>query len=170
LYVPPKRFFGAPEWAGITDWASELAPYIDQASRMLGVVRVPYMPTDVDRYMQQVAIDMGKGESFNKTPAGVYYRSPGVEAEDPYFGGAGPRRTGCVGCGNCMIGCGRNAKNKLNTNYLYLARASVLRCTRSTRCISSPRWTGAGSKSAPAILPGRSGPRACITTGTPRSR
>ena len=59
LYVPPKRFFGAPEWAGITDWADESAPYIDQASRMLGVVRVPYLPTDVDRYMQQVAADMG---------------------------------------------------------------------------------------------------------------
>ena len=123
LYVPPKRFFDAPEWAGITDWAGELAPYIDQASRMLGVVRIPYMPTDVDRYMQQVAIDMGKGESFNKAPVGVYFGSPGVEAEDPYFGGAGPRRTGCIGCGNCMIGCGHNAKNKLNTNYLYLAES-----------------------------------------------
>ena len=123
LYVPPKRFFDAPEWAGITDWAGELAPCIDQASRMLGVVRVPYMPTDVDRYMQQVAIDMGKGESFNKAPVGVYYGSPGVEVEDPYFGGVGPRRTGCIGCGNCMIGCGYNAKNKLNTNYLYLAES-----------------------------------------------
>jgi cholesterol oxidase len=121
LYVPPKKFFGAPEWAGITDWAGELAPYIDQASRMLGVVRIPYMPTDVDRYMQQVAADMGKGESFNKAPVGVYFGSPGVEAEDPYFGGVGPRRTGCIGCGNCMIGCGNNAKNKLNVNYLYLA-------------------------------------------------
>ncbi|HEX3311407.1 MAG TPA: FAD-binding protein, partial [Streptosporangiaceae bacterium] len=28
LYVPPRKFFGAPEWAGITDWADELAPYI----------------------------------------------------------------------------------------------------------------------------------------------
>jgi cholesterol oxidase len=121
LYVPPKRFFEAREWAGITDWAGELAPFIDQASRMLGVVRVPYMPTDVDRYLQQVAIDMGRGESFNKAPVGVYYGSPGVEADDPYFGGVGPRRTGCIGCGNCMIGCGNNAKNKLNVNYLYLA-------------------------------------------------
>ncbi len=49
LYVPPKQFFDAPEWAGITDWADELAPYFDQATRMLGVVRYPYMPTDVDR-------------------------------------------------------------------------------------------------------------------------
>jgi cholesterol oxidase len=121
LYVPPKQFFGAPEWANITDWADELAPHIDQATRMLGVVRYPYMPTDVDRVLQQVAGEVGRGETFNKAPVGVYFGSPGVEADDPYFGGVGPRRTGCISCGNCNIGCGHNAKNKLTTNYLYLA-------------------------------------------------
>jgi cholesterol oxidase len=121
LYVPPKQFFDAPEWADITDWADELAPHLDQATRMLGVVRYPYMPTDVDRVLQQVAIEMGRGETFNKAPVGVYFGSPGVEADDPYFGGVGPRRTGCISCGNCNIGCGHNAKNKLTTNYLYLA-------------------------------------------------
>jgi len=121
LYVPPEQFFDAPEWAGITDWADELAPCLDQATRMLGVVRYPYMPTDVDRVLQQIAIEMGRGETFNKTPVGVYFGSPGVEADDPYFGGVGPRRTGCISCGNCNIGCGHNAKNKLTTNYLYLA-------------------------------------------------
>jgi cholesterol oxidase len=64
---------------------------------------------------------MGNGNSFNKAPVGVYFGSPGVEADDPYFGGVGPRRTGCISCGNCNIGCGHNAKNKLTTNYLYLA-------------------------------------------------
>jgi cholesterol oxidase len=121
LYVPPKQFFAAPGWAGITDWADELAPCYDQARRMLGVVRYPYMPTDVDRYLQQVAIEIGKGETFNKAPVGVYFGHPGVEAEDPYFGGVGPRRTGCISCGNCQVGCGHNAKNKVTTNYLYLA-------------------------------------------------
>src|SRR5262245_46807366 len=121
LYVPPKQYFDAPEWAGITDWADELAPCYDQARRMLGVVRYPYMPTDVDRYMKQVAIEMGRGDTFNKTPVGVYFGTPGVEAEDPYFGGVGPRRTGCISCGNCQVGCGHNAKNKVTTNYLYLA-------------------------------------------------
>jgi cholesterol oxidase len=121
LYVPPKQFFAAPEWANITDWADELAPHIDQATRMLGVVRYPYMPTDVDRVLQQVAGEVGRGETFNKAPVGVYFGSPGVEADDPYFGGVGPRRTGCISCGNCNIGCGHNAKNKLTTNYLYLA-------------------------------------------------
>ncbi|WP_105567485.1 GMC oxidoreductase [Microbacterium halophytorum] len=121
LYVPPRQFFAAKEWAGITDWAEELAPYIDLAQRMLGVVRVPYLPTDVDRYMQKAAQALGHGETFNRAPVGVYFGKPGVEADDPYFGGAGPRRTGCVNCGNCMIGCGRGAKNKLTVNYLYLA-------------------------------------------------
>jgi cholesterol oxidase len=121
LYVPPKQFFDAPEWADITDWADELAPHLDQAARMLGVVRYPYMPTDVDRILQQVATEMGRGETFNKAPVGVYFGSPGVEVDDPYFGGVGPRRTGCISCGNCNIGCGHNAKNKLTTNYLYLA-------------------------------------------------
>jgi cholesterol oxidase len=121
LYVPPKQFFDAPEWSGITDWADELAPHLDQATRMLGVVRYPYMPTDVDRYLQQAAIEVGRGETFNKAPVGVYFGSPGVDADDPYFGGVGPRRRGCISCGNCNIGCGHNAKNKLTTNYLYLA-------------------------------------------------
>ena len=121
LYVPPKKFFDAPEWAGITDWADELAPYIDQARRMLGVVPIPYMDTQLDRLMREVAGEMGRGETYNKAPVGVYFGTPGVEADDPYFGGEGPKRRGCISCGNCMIGCGHNAKNKLTVNYLYLA-------------------------------------------------
>jgi cholesterol oxidase len=121
LYVPPKKFFDAPEWAGITDWGGELAPYIDQATRMLGVVRVPYMDTQVDRLLRDVAQDMGQSKSYNRAPVGVYFGTPGVEADDPYFGGEGPRRRGCINCGNCMIGCGHDAKNKLTVNYLYLA-------------------------------------------------
>ncbi|HTX46115.1 MAG TPA: GMC family oxidoreductase [Solirubrobacteraceae bacterium] len=121
MYVPPKQFFDAKEWAGITDWADELAPYFDQAARMFGVARYPYMPTDVDRAIKQVANDIGRGETHNKAPLAVYFGTPGVEADDPYFGGVGPRRTGCISCGNCNNGCGHNAKNKLTTNYLYLA-------------------------------------------------
>ena len=43
LYVPGKPFFDDPQWGGITDWADELAPYYDQAARMLGVVQNPTM-------------------------------------------------------------------------------------------------------------------------------
>ena len=111
MYVPPKQFFDAKEWAGITDWADELAPYFDQAARMLGVVRYPYMPTDVDRAIQRAANEIGRGETHNKVPLAVHFGTPGVEVDDPYFGGVGPRRTGCISCGNGNNGCGHNAKN-----------------------------------------------------------
>ena len=41
LYKPPTPFFRDPQWEHITDWESELSPYYDQASRMLGVVSTP---------------------------------------------------------------------------------------------------------------------------------
>src|SRR4029078_10839639 len=81
LYVPPKQFFDAPEWASITDWADELAPHLDQATRMLGAVRYPYMPTDVDRVMHEVAKEIGRGETFNKAPLGVYLGRTRAETE-----------------------------------------------------------------------------------------
>lgn len=123
LYVPPAPFFQAPEWKDITAWDEELAPFIDQAKRMLGVQRVPYMANDTDRLLQRVAKARGRGDSYNKAPVGVYFGKPGVEVADPYFGGVGPRRVGCINCCECNTGCGHNAKNKLDSNYLYLAEA-----------------------------------------------
>ncbi|MEU4425399.1 GMC family oxidoreductase [Actinoplanes sp. NPDC024001] len=120
LYVPPAAFFADPHWSGITDWAAELAVFYDQASRMLGVTQQPTM-TAADEVFQQVAEDMGVGRTFRRTPVGVYFGEPGKTVPDPYFGGAGPDRTGCVECGNCMIGCRVGAKNRLDVNYLYLA-------------------------------------------------
>jgi cholesterol oxidase len=125
LYVPPTPFFTDPQWGGITDWQAELAPYYDQAARMLGVVVNP-CEGPVEQVMRQVADDLGVGHSFRKTPVGVFFgrdgeREPGVEVPDPFFGGAGPARTGCVECGNCMVGCRYGAKNTLVKNYLALA-------------------------------------------------
>jgi cholesterol oxidase len=120
LYQPPAGFFADPRWSGITDWARELEPYYAQASKMLGVTLQPSMtPSDV--VIQQVAKDMGVGGTFRRTPVGVFFGEPGKTVPDPYFGGAGPDRTGCLECGNCMIGCRFGAKNRLDLNYLHLA-------------------------------------------------
>ncbi|MFV0524000.1 MAG: GMC oxidoreductase [Acidimicrobiales bacterium] len=123
LYVPPAPFFQAPEWKDITAWDEELAPFIDQAKRMLGVVRDPYMSNDTDRILQKTVKSEGRSSSYNRAPVGVYFGEPDVEVDDPYFGGVGPSRRGCINCGQCSTGCGFNAKNKLDANYLYLAEA-----------------------------------------------
>jgi cholesterol oxidase len=120
LYEPLPDFYADPQWSGITDWQTELAPFYEQAKRMLGVVQNPTV-TPADELMRSVAEDMKVGETFRLTPVGVYFGEPGREADDPYFGGAGPRRAGCLECGACMTGCRHNAKNTLTKNYLYLA-------------------------------------------------
>ncbi|HWC34704.1 MAG TPA: GMC family oxidoreductase [Mycobacteriales bacterium] len=120
LYTPLDAFYDDPQWSHITDWKSELAPYYDQASRMLGVVENP-TETAADVEMRAVAADMGVGHTYHHTPVGVFFGEPGKTVDDPYFGGAGPKRAGCIECGNCMIGCRFNAKNRLDLNYLYLA-------------------------------------------------
>ncbi|MGW6378139.1 GMC family oxidoreductase N-terminal domain-containing protein [Rhodococcus sp. NPDC055112] len=120
LYQPPKRFFEDSQWGHITDWQAELAPYYDQAKRMLGVRMNPSL-TPSDRIMREVAEEMGVGETFTSTPVGVFFGEPGVTVPDPFFGGKGPARTGCTECGSCMTGCRVGAKNTLVKNYLYLA-------------------------------------------------
>ena len=98
----------------------ELAPHYGQAKRMLGVATYP-IDTPADRAMRAVAQRMGVGHTFHAAPVGVYLGTPGKTVPDPYFGGAGPDRTGCVHCGSCMTGCRHGAKNTLVKNYLYLA-------------------------------------------------
>ncbi len=121
LWEPPDR----PE---------ELAPYYELARRMLGVATTPF-ETPADEVMHRVAERLGAGESYGPTPVGVWFGEDGV---DPYFGGAGPLRNGCVRCGGCMVGCRYGAKNTLDRNYLWFAErlgAEVLPGREATRVV-----------------------------------
>jgi cholesterol oxidase len=139
LYEPLEAFYKDPQWRDITDWKAELAPYYDQAKRMLGVVENP-LRTPSDDVMEKVANELGVGDTFHPTPVGVFFGQPetrmGERVADPYFGGVGPDRNTCVACGDCMVGCKYNAKNTLVKNYLYLAEqrgAKVMPLTTVTR-------------------------------------
>ncbi|WP_110206480.1 FAD-dependent oxidoreductase [Nocardioides daejeonensis] len=148
LYEPQTdAFYNDRQWADITDWKSELAPHYDQAKRMLGVNLNP-TETEADKVVRKVAERMGVGDTFHYAPVGVFFgrdgaKEPGVEVDDPFFGGAGPRRTGCHECGECMTGCRHGAKNTLVKNYLYLAEragAEVRALTTVTEIV--PRAAG----------------------------
>ena len=121
LYKPPASYFEDKQWKHITDWDAELTPWYDQASRMLGVAQNPYFSAS-DKAMKEVADQMGVGHTFKLAPLGVYFgNGAGVKSKDPFFGGVGPDRDGCLQCGACMTGCRHNAKNTLPKNYLGLA-------------------------------------------------
>jgi cholesterol oxidase len=124
LYQPPDSYFEDKQWQHITDWKSELLPWYDQASRMLGVAENPYFSPS-DQAMKDVAIEMGVGHTFKMAPLGVYFgEGSGVASKDPYFGGVGPARNGCQQCGACMTGCRFNSKNTLPKNYLGRAESA----------------------------------------------
>jgi cholesterol oxidase len=120
LYEPLDNFYTDPSWAHLTDWRAELAPYYDQAKRMLGANTNPHT-TPADEVLRDVARDMGVADTYHPTEVGVFFGEAGKTVPDPYFGGVGPERTGCIGCSKCFAGCPHGAKNTTNANYLYLA-------------------------------------------------
>lgn len=121
LYIPPKSYFEDKQWAGITNWETELAPFYELSKRMLGVVDNEFFSPS-DEVIKAVAEAQGRGHTFRLTPVGVHFgKGEGEASQDPFFGGVGPERKGCINCGECMTGCRHNAKNTLLKNYLYLA-------------------------------------------------
>ncbi|HRD10765.1 MAG TPA: GMC family oxidoreductase [Mycobacterium sp.] len=120
LYRAKREFFDSPQWRELGDWEQLLAAHYDTAERMLGVGPVPF-----DSVHQQWIRDMGRHfgteETVTRAPTGVFFGEPGKRVPDPYFGGAGPDRTGCTRCGACMVGCRVGAVNSLTQNYLWFA-------------------------------------------------
>jgi cholesterol oxidase len=120
LYAPPAAFYESPQWSELADWETVLAPHIAEAERMLGVVS--YDREDpADELLRDLGEELGVGDSFRSSRVGIYLGAEGTTVPDPFFGGAGPERTGCVRCAQCMVGCRHGAKNTLVKNYLWFA-------------------------------------------------
>ncbi len=120
LYRARPGFYTNPQWPAMGDWESELEPFYAEAERMLGVATYDRDGT-ADRLLREYAETVGVAHTYTRTPVGVFLGEPGRTVPDPYFGGQGPPRTGCLRCGSCMIGCRHGAKNTLVKNYLYFA-------------------------------------------------
>jgi cholesterol oxidase len=121
---PPDKVWDSGSWKGLADWNVEMPRHYDTASRMLGVIENRILGPS-DKLLQRVANQVGIGSTFYRTSVAIFQSPEGVPAgttmPDPFFGGEGPERTTCQGCGGCMMGCRHGAKNTLDLNYLYLA-------------------------------------------------
>ena len=142
---------------GLADWKRELAPHYATARRMLGATPNPRRRRAAIACCAEIARDIGRAEHHHPTDVAVYFGEPGETVPDPYFGGEGPERTGCIHCGACMTGCRVGAKNTLDKNYLYLAEkrgatvraetevtAVRARARRRLRVETRPSFRGAG--------------------------
>ena len=128
LYRAPTRFYEDAQWAGLNDWQVALAPHFDEAERMLGVTT--YDEDDpADDLLREYAEEIGVGGTYAKTRVGVFLGDGGKTVADPFFGGDGPDRTGCLRCGRCMVGCPHGAKNTLVKNYLWFAERAGVKLT-----------------------------------------
>jgi cholesterol oxidase len=122
LLKPKAEFYTDPSWSRLgVDWKKALEPHYDTASRMLGVTENPSLGIQ-DDYLKQTAEEMIAASTFCPTPNGIYFGTPEVVQDDPYFNGIGPSRAGCHLCGECLTGCVHGSKNSLDKNYLYLAQ------------------------------------------------
>lgn len=135
---PPDKVWDNGSWAGLDDWKWQMPQHYDEASRMLGVVTNRILGP-ADKLLRKVAEKAGVGETFYRTSVAIFQAPEGapggVTMPDPYFGGEGPERTTCEGCGGCMMGCRHGAKNTLDMNYLYLAEKRGLKVFPETRVV-----------------------------------
>lgn len=120
LEVPNDETFATPAWNTPIAWGQALRPHYETAQHMLGVERNNKL-WKADNVLREIAESRGMGHTFRTTDVGVFLGEAGMTVPDPYFGGAGPERTGCIQCGACMVGCRYNSKNTLPKNYLYFA-------------------------------------------------
>lgn len=138
MLVPPDSVWEQGSWKGLANWTEEMPAHYDRAKRMLGVTRNRILG-DADHLLKDMAEDAGIGDSFYRTDVAVYFgredEPGGTPADDPYFGGEGPPRSSCLGCGACMMGCRHGAKNTLDKNYLYLAEKRGARVHAETRVV-----------------------------------
>ncbi len=148
LLPAPEKVWDAGSWTGLANWKSEMPQYYETASRMLGVTENGILGP-ADHLLRKASEIAGIGHTFYCTKVGIFEPKLGEPGKqlfaDPFFGGEGPARTTCIGCGGCMMGCRFGAKNTLDLNYLYLAERLGTRIFPETRVMNVKPLAGGGS-------------------------
>jgi cholesterol oxidase len=151
LLSPPDKVWDAGSWTGLADWKTEMPRHYQAASRMLGITQNTILGP-ADRLLKKTAEASGSGQTFYHTRVGIFQSGavePGNQTvPDPFFGGTGPPRTTCIGCGGCMMGCRYGAKNTLDLNYLYLAEAQGATVFPETKVVDVRPLAGASNGDA----------------------
>ncbi|MBN9231401.1 MAG: hypothetical protein BGO90_05830 [Legionella sp. 40-6] len=132
LITPGNTFFDTPIMQYVAQ-GKDLNAYYQQAKEMMGVATNPQL-FDSDFHLRDAAIKNYPGATFMASPNGIYFGNQ--ELVDPYFNGNGPKRSGCVFCGGCYLGCRYNAKNTLDKNYLYFAEKKGCKIIPETKVIA----------------------------------
>ena len=136
--VPGNSIWENGTWARLADWKAEMPAHYATAIRMLGVTENRILGP-ADHILRRAAVACGIGDTFYPTQVAVFQgpegAPPGTAYPDPYFGGAGPARASCIGCGGCMMGCRYRAKNTLDQNYLYLAEKAGAQVFAETKVV-----------------------------------
>ncbi len=150
LMEPDAAAFASPAWSRHAAWRELLQPHYETARRLLGVTTNPRL-WPADSTLREIAEGLGTSHTFRATTVGTFFGEPGkegVEVPDPFFGGDGPPRRGCIHCGACMVGCRHNAKNTLVKNYLWLAerRGAAVRAEIEVRDIVPLSGTDDGAR------------------------
>ena len=151
LLPPPEKVWEAGSWTGLADWKTEMPQHYETAERMLGVTENRILGP-ADHLLKKAAEAAGSGHTFYRMNVGIFQPAEGEPGNqtfpDPFFGGEGPARTTCLGCGGCMMGCRYGAKNTLDLGYLYLAEKHGARLFPETRVVNVKPLGGAGDGSA----------------------
>ncbi len=169
LYRPLPGFYTNPQWSQLADWERELAPHYDTAERMLGVTEYDdYGPADL--LLKEYGEAIGVADTFHRTRVGVFLGEPGETVPDPYFGGEGPERTGCIRCGSCMVGCRYGAKNTLVKNYLWFAERAGAEIQPERTVVDIAPLNGADGRDGWSVTSVKSGAWARRERRTVRAR
>lgn len=146
LLTPPDKVWESGSWTGLANWQLEMPQHYATAARMLGATENRILgPADL--LLRRTAEAANCGHTFYRTYVGIFEPEEGKPGNgtfpDPYFGGEGPTRTTCIGCGGCMMGCRFGAKNTLDLGYLYLAEKHGAKIFPETQVTNVRPLTGA---------------------------